>query len=226
MRLLPICLLLLLSACGRPLTESEIAFTRTIHGETLNVEKVRLWDKAPTRGVTIRRKPRPRTTCREKILPPVTSEIVEAKPAAVAIWNRVWFDEDWFLEDYLPDFPNKIGLIAAMLLSHELTHVWQWQNRALTGYSPLKAAREHRFSDDPYLFDVENKKGFLDYGYEQQGSIVEEYVCCRALDPRGDRTERLHDLIATVMPVSPLPEGREYAVRLPWAGVELEGICS
>lgn len=225
MRLVSICLLLLLASCGRPLTESEIAFSHTIHGDTLDVAKVRLWDHAPTRGVTIRRKPRPRTTCREKILPPPTAEIVEAKPAAVALWNRVWFDEDWFLEDYLPDYPDKIGLVAAMLLSHELTHVWQWQNRRLTGYTPFKAAREHRFSDDPYLFDIANKRGFLDYGYEQQGSIVEEYVCCRALDPTGERTQRLHDLIADVMPVSALPAGREYAVRLPWAGAELKGIC-
>ncbi len=219
------CLLLLLAACGRPLTEAEIAFSRTIHGDSLDVSKVRLLDNAPTRGVTFRRKPRPRTTCREKILPPPTTEIVTAKPAAVALWNRVWFDEDWFLDDYLPDYPDKIGLIAAMLLSHELTHVWQWQNRKLTKYTPFKAAREHRVSEDPYLFDVDNKRTFLEFGYEQQGSIVEEYVCCRSLDPAGKRTERLHSLISEVMPVAPLPSGREYAVRLPWAGVELEGMC-
>lgn len=112
-----------------------------------------------------------------------------------------------------------------MLLSHELTHVWQWQNRKLTGYSPLKAAREHRLSDDPYLFDVDNSRKFLDFGYEQQGSIVEEYVCCRALDPTGGRTARLHGLLAEVMPVSDLPTSREYSVRLPWAGVELAGLC-
>jgi len=221
-----LCCFLLLSACGRPLTESEIAFSRTIHGDTLDVSKVRLWDEAPLRSFTFKRTVRPRTTCREKLLPPATEEIVTARPAAVALWNRVWFVEDWFLDDYLPEYPDRIGLVAAMLLSHELTHVWQWQNRELTGYSPFKAAREHRNSDDPYLFDVENTQTFLDFGYEQQGSIVEEYVCCRALDPQGQRTERLHDLIAAVMPVSDLPQGREFAVRVPWDGVEPDRICS
>lgn len=218
--------LLLLAGCGRPLTEREIAFAQTIHGDTLDVSKVRLWDNAPTRAVTFRRKARPRTTCREKILPPPTEEIVTSKPAAVALWNRVWFDEDWFLEDYLPDYPDRIGLIATMLLSHELTHIWQWQNRKITGYTPFKAAREHQISDDPYLFDVEAEPRFLDFAYEQQASIVEEYVCCRALDPQGTRTTRLHTLIGQAMPVQALPQSREYAVRLPWAGVELDGICS
>lgn len=225
MKMRVLCCFLLLLGCGRPMTEAEIAFSHTIHGETLNVAKVRLHDGAPTRAITFTRKPRPRTTCREKILPPVTTKVVTAKPAAVALWNTVLFDEDWYLEDYLPDYPDKIGLIAAMLLSHELTHVWQWQNRRLTGYSPFKAAREHQVSDDPYLFDVSGDRQFLDFGYEQQGSIVEEYVCCRALDPLGGRTERLHGLLAQVMPVEPLPKGREYAVRLPWAGAELEGMC-
>ena len=226
MRAFVFCCLFLLAACGRPLTEAEIEFSRTIHGDTLNVSKVRLIDGAPTRAVTFRRKPRPRTTCREKILPPAKDEIVTAKPAAVALWNSVLFDEDWYLDDYLPDYPDRIGLVAAMLLSHELTHVWQWQNRKVTGYTPLKAAREQFTGDDPYLFNIENKREFLNFGYEQQGSIVEEYVCCRALDPTGARTERLHALIGQVMPVTPLPSGREYAVRVPWAGVEVEGICN
>lgn len=216
---------LLLAACGRPLTENERAFLGTIHGDTLDLDRVRLHDGAPTRAVTFRRKPRPRTTCRELILPPVTEEIVTSKPAAVALWNRVLFDKDWFIEDYLPDYPDTIGLVAAMLFAHELTHVWQWQNRARTGYSPLRAASEHGGGADPYLFDVEGTRRFTEFGFEQQGSIVEEYVCCRALAPEGSRTARLHALIAQEMPVAPLPQSREWNVRLPWDGVELRGIC-
>lgn len=219
-------LLLLLASCGRPLTESERAFAATIHGDTINLDRVRLHDGAPTRAVTFRRKPRPRTTCRELILPPVTDEIITTKPAAVALFNTVLFDKDWYLDDYLPDYPDKIGLIAAMLISHELTHVWQWQNRARTGYSPLRAASEHSVRADPYLFDTANNLEFSDFGYEQQGSIVEEFVCCRALAPQAPRTERLHKLISAVMPVAPLPQSRESDVRLPWDGVTLEGICS
>ena len=148
-----------------------------------------------------------------------------AKPAAVAVWNRVLFDKDWYLDDYLPEFPDRINLIAAMLYAHEVTHIWQWQNRKLTGYSPLKAASEHG-GTDPYLFDIEGDPQFLDFGYEQQASIVEEFVCCRALAPTQARTRRLHGLIAQVMPVAPLPQSQPYDVAVPWDGVQIAGICA
>lgn len=216
---------LCVASCGRPLTEGERQFVQTIHGDAIDMSKIRFVDGAPTRAVTFRRKARPRVTCRERILPPPTEEIVTTKPAAVALWNRVLFDRDWYLEDYLPDYPDEIGLIAAMLFAHEVTHVWQWQNRRTTGYSPLKAANEHGGGADPYLFDTNNQTRFLDFAYEQQASIVEEYVCCRALAPGAPRTERLHDLIGAAMPLAPLPAKREYAVRLPWDGVQLAQIC-
>lgn len=219
--------LLFLASCGRPLTDAERAFAADIHGPTLDYDRVRLHDGAPTRAVTFKRKPRPRTTCRELIFPPNPPEekIVTSKPAAVAIYNRVLFDKDWFLDDYLPEYPNRIGLVAAMLLSHELTHVWQWQNRKLTGYTPLKAATEHQRSDDPYLFNLTDRQ-FLEFGYEQQGSIVEEMVCCRALNPTGARTQRLHALVSQVMPVAALPQSPAYDVGLPWDGVDLARICT
>jgi hypothetical protein len=217
--------LILVTACGRPLTPQEVAFTKTIHGDELDISKVRLNNGAPTRAVTFRRKPRPRTTCRELIFPPTTEKIVTAKPAAVAVFNTVLFDKDWYLDDYVPDYPDKIGLVAAMLLSHELTHVWQWQNRKKTGYSPLLAASEHEQGADPYLFDIANKRAFSDFGFEQQGAIVEEFVCCRALAPQAPRTKRLHALISGAMPVAALPQSRQYDVRMPWDGVQIDGIC-
>lgn len=225
MRTLIILCLCLLTACsGRPLTDTEKAFAAQIHGDMLQTDHVRLVDGAPTRAVTFRRPARPRTTCRENILPPPTTDIVTGKPAAVALFNRVLFDKDWYLDNYVPDYPDQVGLIAAMLLAHELTHVWQWQNRDITGYHPLKAAAEHSAAD-PYLFDLGNTPKFLDYAYEQQGAIVEEYVCCKSLDPQGARTQRLHDMISQVMPVAPLPQSRPYDVRLPWDGVQVAGIC-
>ena len=111
-----------------------------------------------------------------------------------------------------------------MLFAHEMTHVWQWQNRDITGYHPLKAASEHS-APDPYLFDLENSPKFLDYGFEQQGAIVEEFVCCRALAPQAARTKRLHTMISQSMPLSALPEEREHSVLLPWDGVQVNGIC-
>ncbi|WP_262386433.1 hypothetical protein ROLI_028880 [Roseobacter fucihabitans] len=215
-----------MSGCGRGLTPTETAFARTLHGDTLDTSKVRLVDGAPTRAVTFERKPRPRTTCRERILPPVKTQTVTSKPAAVALYNHVLFDRDWYLDDYLPDYPDQIGLVAAMLFAHEILHVWQWQNRKQTGYTPWRAAFEHDGARDPYLFELNADPKFSDFGFEQQGAIMEEFICCRALDPAAPRTQRLHDLMSQAMPVAPLPTTREYAVRLPWDGVELKGICS
>jgi hypothetical protein len=225
MRILTITCVLLLAACGRPMTENEVAFIRTFKGDTLDYESVRIVDGAPTRAVTFEFKPRPRTTCRELIMPPRSEGTVTSKPAAVAVYNTVLFDRDWYLDDYLPDYPDRIGLIASMLFAHELTHVWQWQNRQKTGYTPWRAAFEHARNDDPYLFDLETTTRFLDFGFEQQGTIVEEYVCCRALAPDAPRTKRLHDLIGAAMPLSPLPDDRAHEVGLPWDGVDLANLC-
>ncbi|WP_416368683.1 hypothetical protein [Tritonibacter mobilis] len=224
---LTFCLLaLLLSACGRSPTEREQMFLGKIHGESLDYSRLRLVEGAPLRAVTFRRPQRPRVTCRERILPPrPAGELVTASPAALALFNHIFFTRDWFLPDYTPEYPEALHLVEAMLLAHEATHVWQWQNRAVTGYTPLKALGEHSRSSDPYLFDLDGPADFLAYGYEQQGTIVEEYVCCRALAPDAARTQRLHAMLARVMPVSDLPQSRESDVYLPWKDAKVAGIC-
>ncbi|MGD9864608.1 MAG: hypothetical protein AB7S99_15490 [Pseudodonghicola sp.] len=216
--------LLALAGCGRRLTETEVAFAQTIQGGAMDLDRVRVVRGAPVGSVTFRRKPRPRLTCRERIVPPETGELVTAKPAAVTLFNRILFTRDWYLPDYVPEYPRRLYLTEAMLLAHEMTHVWQWQNRARTGYSPLRAAAEHR-AEDPYLFDLTGAPDFLGFGYEQQGAIVEEYVCCRALAPQGARTRRLHKMLSGAFPVADLPAARDSDVVLPWKGVELSGIC-
>ena len=225
LRAVPVALLCLLAACGRPMTQTEIAFSQGLHGDTLDTGCVRLVRGALVGSVTFMRKPRPRETCRERILPPAKEEMVTVSPAAVALFKRIFFTHDWYLDDYLTGYPDQLHIVEAMLLAHELTHAWQWQNREVTGYHPLRAAAEHQSSDDPYLFDVETSADFLSYGYEQQGTIVEEYVCCRALAPEAPRTERLHGMLARVFDISDLPKARESDVYLPWSGAELKGIC-
>lgn len=219
-------LIILFAACGRPLTDQERAFASAVQGDTLDLDRVRLVEGAPVAPITFYRKDRPRLACRERILPPTEEGVVTAKPAAVALFNKVYFTKDWYLEDYMTDFPDQMDLIAAMLLAHELTHVWQWQNRQTTGYHPLRAAAEHGGSKDPYLFDLKTSPDFLAYGFEQQGAIVEEYICCRSLDPTAPRTQRLHDMLGAHFDLSPLSGAqRERAVVIPWSGAKVEGIC-
>lgn len=223
MRLVLVSLFLLLAACGRPLTVEEKTFIAGIHGETLNTARVRLVDHAPLRAYTFRFPKRPRVTCQERLLPEPKTEIITGAPAAAVLFNTVYLNHQYALPNYLKDFPDRLYLLESMFLAHEMTHVWQWQNRKLTGYHPLKAAREHQTKADPYLFDLETSTRFLDYGYEQQGSIVEEYVCCAALAPNAPRTKRLFDMLSEVFPVQSLPKTR---VIPPWDGADFDGICS
>lgn len=217
-------LFVFLAACGRPLTPAEQSFAEQLHGPTLDTSKIRAIRGSPVGSFTYRRTKRPRLACRELILPEPEDEIVTVTPVAMVVHNKVFYSRDWYLDDFMQDYPDRIDLLSAMLFAHELTHVWQWQNRSVTGYSPLKAASEHAVSDDPYLFDLTTQVEFLDYGYEQQAGIVEEYVCCATLDPEGERTKRLKSLLKGTFPMKELslPD----TVLIPWAEAELGGICS
>jgi len=225
MRWLVILSLIFTMSCGRPLTDTEAAFTKQIHGASINTNRIRLVDGALIGKVTYTRKKRPRVACRERIIPEmeVESKEVTVSPAAFVLFNTVFFSKDWYLNNYLPKYKDRLYLVEAMLFAHEMTHVWQWQNRAKTGYSPLKAASEHQVSDDPYLFDLSTNTQFLDYGYEQQASIVEEYVCCAALDPTAPRTKRLKSMLKGAFPLGVLAIPDE--VVLPFKEVDTTRIC-
>lgn len=226
-KILGVSFVLALSGCGRPLTTSEMAFLQAVQGNQFDPKPVRVINGHFAGSATYQIPVRPRTTCQERIWPPQSeAKTVTVSPAASVVFNKMLYRKDLYAEDFLPGWPDKIDLFYTMLFAHEATHVWQWQNRARTGYHPLKAIQEHTNSADPYLFDPDNTKGFLDYGYEQQGSIVEEYVCCRLLDPDAPRTARLRAMIGQEMPIEGLDRALgQGTVRLPWDGVQLKGIC-
>lgn len=220
-------LFLFLAACGRPLTDPETAYLQAIHGEDLDTSRIRLVDGHFAGEMTYRIPVRPRTTCQERIWPPLTKETeITVAPAATVLFNKVLIRDDIFREDFLKGYPEEVDLYNAMLLAHEATHVWQWQNRKRTGYTPLKALNEHVTQTDPYLIDPDSDTRFLDFGYEQQGAIVEEYVCCRLLDPDAPRTARLRAMIGAEMPVDRLDRALGAPrVRVPWPGVQTKDIC-
>lgn len=216
-------LVLAVTACGRPLTGNESELASRLFGADLNTARVRLGATGLIGLRTSHFPARPRTSCRERLVPPPEGAWQTGRTAGVVLGNRVMVRANLMRGDFarLPDGTMALGV--AMFLAHELTHVWQWQNRALTGYSPWRVSTEHRSGHDPYLFDTRSNAGFLDFGYEQQASLVEEYVCCAALDPQGARTRRLHELLAQVMPVAAVPD---WPVRIPWQGAQTRGICT
>ena len=214
--------LILLAACGRPLTPAETDLAARMFGPSLDTAPVRFVENGFI-GMRSHLYPtRPRTTCRERLLPPAQSTHERGRAAGLVLGTRIQVRPDVLRADFARAEDGTMSLGQAMYLVHELTHVWQWQNRERTGYSLWRVGREHSQSDDPYLFDPEGEQSFLDYGYEQQASLVEEYVCCQALDPEGARTGRLRALLSQVMEPGDLPD---VAVSVPWAGVETRGIC-
>lgn len=216
-------LILLLAACGRPLTGPETDLAARLFGETLDVQPVRLYRNGLV-GMTERAFPaRPRTTCRERLLPPPEGPTETGRIAGVALGNVIHIRPRVHRPDFARNPDGSITLAAAMFLAHELTHAWQWQNRDRTGFTPLRAGGEHRGGADPYLFEVDGDTRFLDYGFEQQASIVEEYVCCATLDPQGARTGRLRTLLSQELPLQSLPQSD---VLLPWDGAQTRGICA
>ena len=212
---------LLLSACGRPLTTTETALVSDIFGPTLNSQKVRIVEEAPLRSFTVNLPPRPRVTCQEQVVP-VRTGTVSVTPAGLVAFNRLFLSPGWSLPDFVPDYRDEVSLYETMLFAHEMTHIWQWQNRKRTNYHPLKAAAEHLRSDDPYLFDPATAQPFLSYGYEQQAGLVEEYVCCALLDPDGARTARLRTLISTEIPLGDIPRAQTY---IAWPEAPRSGLC-
>ncbi|MEM6825197.1 MAG: hypothetical protein AAGB18_06935 [Pseudomonadota bacterium] len=227
MRSLLIFVVLALSACGgRSLTPAERAFTDTVMGPALVTDDVRLVKGAVVGLIPVTVNPRPQTSCRERLYPPIT-EPVEATYPAFARRETVYYTRAFWSDDFLAGYPQALDLDQAMRLAHELTHVWQWQERAKTGYHPFSAVLEHVRSADPYLVEIDETRAFGDYGWEQQGAIVEEFVCCRALDPNGARTAQLTSLVRQVFPAAMARDtARPNAIRLPWEGAELQGICS
>ena len=192
-----------------------------LFGPSLDASKIRIVEDAPLRSFTVNLPPRPRVTCQERVVPQRTGTI-KVTPAGLVAFNKLYLSKNWSLEDFLPRYPEAVSLYELMLFAHEMTHIWQWQNRARTGYHPLKAATEHLRSDDPYLFDPDTQQPFLSYGFEQQAGLVEEYVCCAVLDPEGARTARLKALISKEIPVGDFPRP---TVFVGWPDAPRSGLC-
>lgn len=220
-------LLPLLASCARPLTQAETRFAETLLGSSLNTGSVSIVNGALIGNITHRRPTRPRVACRERIWPAPKTKTVEVGTAAFVLFDAIFISRELYQRDFLQSYPAKMDLPYAMLFAHEMTHVWQWQNRDITGYHPFKAAREHRPGTDPYLLDIDTSAKFLDYPFEQQAAIVEEYVCCSALDPQGSRTQRLRDMLAVNLPVADLDAAlADTDVFVPWKDAKIRGICS
>jgi hypothetical protein len=206
---LVLCLLAvtLLAACSRPLAEGERSFARDLFGDSLDVEKTRV---AYGFGLTPPPPPKPLPDPTGKLEPrPGICDRTEpgvelGPPPAFTLFDRVHLMPEFYRADTAPDWPNRVLIPEALIMVHELAHVWQWQNRAVTGYRPVLAALESLGNADPYFYVPSPGAGFLEYGFEQQASLIEDYLCYVLFDPKAPRRDALRDLLKPLFPVDRL----------------------
>lgn len=145
--------LFILSGCSRGLTTNEIAFLGKSHGNNVDFSKI----KIQKGGLP-------------NILP---------RASAVTVRNKIFWSSKTYRNDFNP--PNNVAFVEdLMLLAHEITHVWQFQHKELTGYNISKVIAEHtKFGKRVYDYPIpiNPNRDFLSYRYEQQGQIVQDWVC-------------------------------------------------
>ncbi|MEL6957582.1 MAG: hypothetical protein AAGL89_01365 [Pseudomonadota bacterium] len=208
------------------MTQSERLLMGDLTGDALDLSEVRLIEVGVIGAWTRDYPARPQVTCRERIAPPPDGPTITTRTAGAVAWDHVLLNPDWTIPDYADGYPERINLVAAMFFAHEMVHIWQWQNREVTGYSPFRGLAEHRPGVDPYLFDPEQQIPFLEMGYEQQASLVEEFICCRTLAPEAARTERLWRTLSEALPVThPTQTPRPTEVLGVYENADLDGVC-
>ena len=194
--------LIFLFACARPLTEAEETFAQDLFGPSLDTSEVTitqglglfpLYKTVPAKVTVLNgtdkacvRTPQPRGA---------------QPPQAFAFRNRMHFDSEIYSSNMALGWPEGLRFPNAIILAHELTHVWQWQNREITGYTAMRAIKESWQIADPYYSASGGGPAFFSYGYEQQAAMVEDFVCFSVANPTHPRHDELKGILEPVLPV-------------------------
>ena len=203
--LISIAAVLSLAACGRPMTEGEVSFSSEILTRQIDFDVVRFSGQEERGRQLAKRQLEADLKAQEKMGERTegTERLLSGLPAlfgasAMVIGNTVFFDRSV----YSADFSASPIDGDRWLMAHELTHVWQWQNSDLTGYSFAKVVSEHiAFGNEVYLYKLTSGKAFTDYRFEQQGKIVECYAMLRQVHPNHPVTQRHERLIRAQFPI-------------------------
>ena len=203
MRVICFIVILTAAACSRPLTDAEESFARDLFGETLDTREVTV-----SQGLGLL--PPYRTVPSALTVLTGTDEACVRTPQprgahppqAFALYERMHFDSTLYSSDMALGWPHGLRFPNAIVLAHELTHVWQWQNRGRTGYTPARAVAESLRVSDPYYSAPGEVPAFFSFGYEQQAAIVEDFVCFTVANPDHPRRAELREILAPVLPVA------------------------
>ena len=177
----------------RGLTAEEIASAREIFGDLLDYRRIKIFDRPSY------------ATIPAKLL-------LGFGGIAETPNGNIYYQDSTY---YGADMAHDSGKLPTLL--HELTHAWQYQTRSRL---LLAAVREYIDSGYNYKalyrYDINDQKGFRQFGIEQQASIVEDYQALRSsFLTASDRVEwreehcsavlRYETKIRQALPVQSLP---------------------
>ncbi len=201
-RILLVLALVFAAACSRPLTQGEAQFAHDLFGDEIDTSKVRV---ALFPGIVPVKKPLAEEATilvgTERACVRTPQPRGAYRPKAVAYRNLIQFDSDLYAHDMALQYPDRVRFPMAFILAHELTHVWQWQNRETSGYQPWRAALEQLQFTDPYFSASGEEEEFFRFAFEQQAAIVTDFVCFTASNPDHPRRQELRELLLPVLPV-------------------------
>lgn len=202
MRIFGVLTILAVAACTRPLTGAEEAFARDLFGEGLDTSRVSV-----SQGLGLL-PPMKTVPASVQVMRGTDQACVRTPqprgaqpPQAFALYDRMHFDSTLYSSDMALGWPAALRFPNAIVLAHELTHVWQWQNRARTGYTPARAVAESWQLADPYYSAPGAAPTFFSFGYEQQAALVEDFVCFTVANPDHPRRAELRAILEPVLPV-------------------------
>lgn len=205
--------LLSLTACARPLTENETIFAKNLFGDTLRTDEVSIMAGAGLTPLPWRPKnPDPRVDAAAGTVEPrkPPDDLCVRKPSPRPYWDwpaafvlddNIYFSYRWYPFDAFEGMPETVPFPHSVLMAHELVHIWQWQNRDRTGYSPQASGNESLRSKDPYYYANRDSADFYAFGFEQQAAMIEDFVCFALFDPEDPVLDELAQLLRPVLPV-------------------------
>lgn len=200
---------ILLAACARPLTDNENAFAGALFGDSLDRDAVTirvgigltpLPRPKPAEGAAANAGEIPAGFCTRTPHPRQGL----SWPAAFVLWDDVFFNRKFYAPDTFAGWPHTVPVPHSLIMSHELVHVWQWQNRDRTDYRPSASAAESGEGIDPYYWHDSEKQEFLSYGFEQQAAMIEDYICYRLFEKENPRLDELYNIINPALPLAGL----------------------
>lgn len=134
----------------RHLTEQEIAFLKPWFKDTIDYENVKIHSR------------------------PYLPGGLQSDHTAMAPNGHLYMPDTLYKEDYTA---QDVSLSLRSTFLHEMTHVWQFKNNVLNPIvEAAKESMKHKFNyNAAYDYVLEKGKDLVNYGMEQQASIVQDY---------------------------------------------------